>query len=153
MKGRKPKPPALALIEGNPGRRKIRAAPKPPEGMPLAPAYIEGYALEEWQRGVGGLYAMGVIAEIDQTMLASYCLMYQRWRDAENEIAKSGMTETTKNGNTVQHPAVGIANTSFQNMLKVAEQYGLTASARARLAIGTDTQKKSKFEGLIGGKK
>ena len=155
---RKNKPTALKVLEGNPGRRKILKDPKPPDdGIPEAPNHLDKYGMEEWERIARGLYYMGVLAEIDQSTLGAYCSAYARWRHAEEELsklaAKSGdiaaLVQKTTSGNWIQQPLIGIANKAAGDMMRYAGEFGLTPSARARLAIDPD-RKESKFKGLIG---
>ncbi len=41
MRGRKPKPTRLKIIDGNPGKRPIRGdEPQPPKGQPSCPAHL-----------------------------------------------------------------------------------------------------------------
>ena len=87
MKGRKPKPAGMKLIEGNPGKKRIRKEPEPPEsGVPSPPPHLDAYGVEEWLRVADGLHAMGVLTGIDQQTLAAYCGAYSRWRHAEEEL-------------------------------------------------------------------
>lgn len=60
---------------------------------------------------------------------------------AEQEKRKYGFTITTDKGNVIQHPAVGIANSALQNMLKIGREFGLSPSSRTALSI--DNAKKS----------
>ena len=75
--------------------------------------------------------------------LRIYCQAYARWRRAEEaiqEIAKKdpengGLVLVTTNGNIVQNPLVGIANTSMRDAIRYGAEFGLTPSSRARLGI------------------
>jgi len=51
--GNRPKPTALKLLQGNPGRRPInKAEPKPKRGIPAMPKWLDAFpvAVEEWKR-------------------------------------------------------------------------------------------------------
>jgi len=158
MKGRKPKPAGMKLIEGNPGKKRIRREPAPPEsGVPSPPPQLDAYGVEEWCRVADGLHAMGVLTGIDQQTLAAYCGAYSRWRHAEEELNKikaekselNAMILQTVSGNYIQQPLIGIANKAAHDMMRYAAEFGLTPSARARLAI-EPSHKADKFDGLIG---
>ena len=61
MRGRKPKPTRLKLIEGNPGRRPIRGhEPQPPASQPTCPAHLSPTAKAEWKRLAQSLNAIGL---------------------------------------------------------------------------------------------
>lgn len=158
--GRKRKPANLVILEGNPGRRKVRTEPKPPMDMPPPPSHLDKYALEEWIRVADGMNAMGILSIVDQATLGAYCAAYSRWRHAEeairgrveaaggNELA--GLIDKTSNGNIIQNCLIGIANKAAADMVRYAAEFGLTPAARARLSIDPDRNKGSKFSGLLG---
>jgi P27 family predicted phage terminase small subunit len=159
-RGRKPKPTTLKLLEGNPGKKPLpQGEPQPPGDLPPPPCFLDGYALEEWERISEGLNIMGVLTTVDQNALAAYCSAYSRFRHAEEQLniltekdALAGMIIKTAQGNYIQQPLIGIANKAALNMVKFAAEFGITPSARARLGIKPQSGRKSKFEGLIGGK-
>jgi phage terminase small subunit len=84
MRGRKPKPTALKLIDGNPGKRPIAGRePKPPATQPTCPAHLAATAKSEWKRLAGVLNEIGLLTRIDRTVLATYCQAYGRWVEAD----------------------------------------------------------------------
>ena len=86
MRGRKPKPTNLKILNGNPGKRPLnKKEPKPkvtPSG-PYCPRWPESYAKDEWQRISKELKGLGLLTDIDVTAMAAYCQTYKRWRVAE----------------------------------------------------------------------
>ena len=67
-KGRKPKPTAMKLLEGNPGKRPLNVhEPIPPKGTVKCPAWLLPEAKKEWKRLAPALEAMGVLTMADQT--------------------------------------------------------------------------------------
>lgn len=153
--GVKPIPIEMAKKMGNPGKRKLPKTPEAPRDFPPPPGHLDVYGLEEWTRIAEGLSIMGVLSSIDQQTLAAYCAAYSRWRLAEEELNKlkasnplSALVLKTVSGNWIQQPLIGIANTAARDMVRYAAEFGLTPSARARLAIDTVTAS-SKFDGLI----
>lgn len=160
MRGRKPKPAHLRLIEGNPGKRALPKGLKiEPTDVPTPPKFINGYAREEWDRVANGLALMGMLTEIDIAALASYCQSYAVWRQATEAINKmaasdmltGGLMIKTTNGNAIQNPLVGTANKAASDMVRYAAEFGMTPSARTRLSGQSATGTSSKFHGLIGG--
>jgi len=158
--GRKPKPTSLKIIEGNPGKRRIKEEPKVQSDLPSPPSHLDKYAKQEWKRLATGLHALGVLYEVDRGVFAAYCQAYSRWRSAEEGIqeaaklkvggmAKALTCRTTK-GTITKHPLVVISENAAAAMVKYATEFGLTPSARARLAIDPEKYNKGKFSGLIG---
>ncbi len=160
--GRKKTPTKLKILSGNPGKRKILKEPQPPGDLPQPPSHLDAYGLEEWNRIAEGLNVMGILTVIDQGVFAAYCGAYSRWRTAEEQIRErvnkahgnklAGLIDRTSNGNIIQSRLIGIANKAAGDMVRYAAEFGMTPSARARLGVEAKKQK-SKFEGLIGGKK
>ena len=157
--GPKPKPNNLKQLDGNPGKRRIILHyPDPPGDMPEAPAHLDTYAREEWDRIAEGLNVMGILRNVDQNTLAAYCTSYSRWRLAEEELNKlkiesplKGLIMKTQKNNIIQQPLIGIANKAAADMMRYASEFGLTPSARAALNIDRSAGGKGKFAGLIGG--
>lgn len=162
--GRKKKPAALSILEGNPGKRKVTAEPPTPDGMPEMPECLDDYGRQEWHKIINGLHVMGIASEVDRAALMAYCNSVSIFMHAREELnslrEKSGtlatMMITTKQGNKINNPLIGVMNKAAGDMVRYASEFGLTPSARARLAIDPNKNKQSKFAGLIpihGGKK
>lgn len=87
MAGRKPKPTALKVLEGDrgKGRRPLNEhEPIPPRGGVKCPSWLLPEAKKEWKRLAASLEAMGVLTMADLTAFAGYCQAYARWREAED---------------------------------------------------------------------
>ena len=103
VRGRKPKPTALKVLEGNPGHRPLNKKEPMPKGkLPRCPEWLEDDAKKEW-------------------------------KGAEEFIAQHGDMVRTPNGYLQQVPQVSIAQTNLKIMMKFCEQFGLTPSARSRM--------------------
>ena len=73
-RGRKPKPTALKVLEGNPGKRPLNDhEPIPPKGELKCPSWLLPEAKKEWKRLASSLEAMGVLTMADLTAFAGYC--------------------------------------------------------------------------------
>jgi P27 family predicted phage terminase small subunit len=157
----KRKPLALERLEGNPGKRKKMIEIPMPLELPDAPKHLDTYAREEWDRIAAGLFSVGMLCRADMGALAAYCSAFSLWRQAEEELGKiresggqlNALILKTISGNYIQQPLIGIANKAKADMVRYAAEFGMTPSARARLAIDPGKGQKSKFEGLINGKK
>lgn len=143
MAGRKPKPTYLKILEGNPGKQKLpKGEPMPEPELPSPPVHLDEYALEEWDRVAGGLYALKVLTSLDKQVLAAYCNTYSLWRTACEEL--KGLTDFSERDKQKKFIL------KVQSEMKLlAVEFGLTPSARARLAIDPGRKTKSKFDGLI----
>lgn len=163
MRGRKPTPTHLKLIEGNRGKRKISTGVEIAHSpdVPEPPDHLPPEAVQEWTRVASGLHALRLLEQVDRAALGAYCLAYARWVQAERAIAEmatrdqltSGLMIRTSNGNAIQNPLVGTANKAASDMVRYAVEFGMTPSARARISGLGEAATSSKWAGLIGGGK
>ena len=156
MAGRKPKPTALKLLEGDrgKGRRPLNEhEPVPPRGGVKCPSWLLPEAKKEWKRLAASLEAMGVLTMADLTAFAGYCQAYARWKEAEEFITQHGTIVKTPSGYWQQVPQVSIAQTYLKIMNKFAEQFGLTPSSRSRIIAsdGGPADAADEMENLLGG--
>jgi P27 family predicted phage terminase small subunit len=147
MRGRKPKPTYLKLLNGNPGKRPLNEhEPQPERVIPVAPTELSAEARLEWDRVVGELSRLGTLTVVDRAALAAYSQAYGRWIQAERGIAQmaerdqltSGLMIKTVNGNAIQNPLVGMANRAMADMVRYATEFGMTPSSRSRITGNTD---------------
>jgi P27 family predicted phage terminase small subunit len=147
-----PTPIKLRLLRGNPGRRPIPREPQPKSAAkcPEPPDYVTGYAAREWKWLAPELWALGLLTVLDQTVFAAYCVSYGRWRAAEELLQGEPLVVPGSEGNQVQNPLVRIASQAARDLLRVGSEFGLTPSARARVAAGMPpASPSSKFGDLL----
>ena len=133
-RGRKPKPTAIKLLEGNPGKRPLNERePTPPKAIIKCPAWLLPEAKKEWKRLATSLEAMGVLTMADLTAFAGYCQAYARWKEAEEFITQHGSIFRTPSGYVQQVPQVSIAQQSLRLMQTFCTEFGLTPACRARI--------------------
>ena len=91
QRGRKPKPAAVKVLEGNPGKRSLNTVePKLEKKAPRCPSWLEDEAKKEWKRMSKQLEQLGILTEIDMAAFAGYCQAYARWKEAEEFITQHG---------------------------------------------------------------
>ena len=150
QRGRKPKPTALKVLEGNPGGRPLNPnEPKPAKKAPRCPAWLEDEAKKEWKRMGKTLEQMGLLTEMDMAAFAGYCQAYARWKEAEEFITQHGTIVKTPSGYWQQVPQVSIAQTYLKIMNRFCEQFGLTPSARSRITSETGEDKENDVMELL----
>lgn len=140
-RGPAPKPTALKILQGNPGKRKLNASePQPKEGIPRCPAWLDEEAKIAWKRIVPQLHDMGVLTMIDADALANYCDTWSRWKRAVLFLQKNGDVYTIKDDEgkvkyIQQLPQVAIARNLLAVLNRYQQEFGLTPAARSRLTI------------------
>lgn len=134
--GRKPKPTALKLLQGNPGGRPInRLEPKPELAIPTCPDELCDDAKLEWNRLAPYLLRMGMITEADRGAFAGYCQAFGRWIEAERYLRIEGEILRSDKNNLVQNPRLWVANRALEQMYKFMGEFGLSPSSRTRLKV------------------
>lgn len=138
-RGRKPKPTALKVLEGNPGKRPLNAnEPKPQRKAPKCPLWLEPEAKKEWRRMAKILERLGILTQIDSSAFAGYCQAYARWKEAEEFLTKHGTIFKTPSGYIQQVPQVSIAQTYLKVMKDFCSEFGLTPASRTRIRVDAE---------------
>lgn len=149
-RGRKRKPRAHKLLAGNPGKRPINHA-EPQYNAPKeyeSPKWLDFTAQRMWDELAPKLVATGVLKETDLHNLEVFCKAYSRWRLAEDEIKKYGITVLDNNNSLKKNPACTVANESLKQLDSFGAKLGLDPSNRTRLMGDTPGQKKNAFNEL-----
>ncbi len=135
MRGRKAKPEALNKLAGNPGKRPPRKSPQPKIEIPAMPDHLHGEAVAEWERVTPLLQSLGLLAKLDRSTLAAYCMAWARWVEAEDKLREGGLIVKSPNGYPIQNPYLSVANQAAKQMQSFATEFGLSPAARSRLDI------------------
>ena len=137
MAGRKNKPKAIKLIEGNRGKRRLKNEPKFEPALIPCPTYLESdeIAKEEWNRIVPELNKLGLLTSVDKATLELYCTQYSIYRQALEKLDQEGLlTKNIRNGDKA-NPAAAIAREAAKIIKSVAVEFGFTPSSRGRIDI------------------
>ncbi len=167
MRGRKPKPTHLKILEGNPGQRPLNQnEPKPKRTKPTCPQWLSKEAKAEWKRIVPELDRLGLLTIVDRAALAGYCESWGEYREAREFIQRngtsypiferdaSGNVKRDENGKSVlrymqQVPQVSIANKALANIRAFCAEFGLTPSARGRMTVPGQDSPEDEMESLL----
>lgn len=147
----RPKPTALRVIQGNPGKRPLNPdEPRPKLGIPSCPKFLNRPAKTEWKRVTPMLAEIGLLSHIDRAALTAYCQAWGRWVEAEQMLAKVGTLVKSPNGYPMPHPLLSIANKAMRQMHSLLLEFGMSPSARSRIKAGTKAEA-DPFEDLLAG--
>ena len=133
-KGRKPTPKAILSMRGSRLRGPHARGIDAPPGVPPAPAWLCDTARVEWERIVPMLEASKVMSPRHQQTLACYCDSFADMVQADIELKANGTTLMDDKGRVSNHPAWMRKRDARNQMLKFAAEFGLTASALARVS-------------------
>ena len=151
MRGRKPRPTVLKLIEGNPGKRPLNhREPAPPATIPECPEFLNTKARAEWERTSQVLAQMGMLTEADRSALAAYCVAYSRWVEAEGQVARFGtIVKSPEKGFPMKSPYLTVADQALETMRKLMVEFGLTPSSRSRIRVPEGGQAADEFDAFV----
>lgn len=138
MRGRKPKPTALTLVTGNPGKRaRRRREAKPKRVIPSPPDHLSDAARTAWGSLAARLDRLGLLTELDAFALEQLCENYAEILELRADIRKGGRFQVviTKSQDLMERarPAVlrlADAERRFRGMMA---EFGLTPSSRSRI--------------------
>lgn len=151
-RGPLPKPVALKLLEGNPGKRALDLGDgvNPKIEVPAVPKHLGQEARKEWKRIAPLLVELGLLSGLDRAALALYCQTYGRL--AELEMAFNGMVakheaagmnypdavfassrSATPSGYEQQSVIVQLISSHRLQVHRHLMHFGLSPAARARV--------------------
>jgi P27 family predicted phage terminase small subunit len=152
MRGRKPRPTAQQLAEGDPrkiGMRKLRSRleseAKAACGLPKCPSHLKGLARKQWKVWSRELVAMRLDRRPDGPMLEAACLNYAAAIELHDTLQKQGRffvkrSVDPQTGKFVaigikSHPAVAQLNAAWALVRAFCSEFGFSPISRSRLAI------------------
>ncbi len=151
-RGRKPKPTALKLLQGNPGKRPINfqdpAFPAAGQGGDMAkpPKDLPQRGKELWNRFYPLLAKFGVLLETDLPAFEALCRSWALFKAADIQCGKkNGMIQESAGGYQSPSGWVTLRSKFYAEFRQLAEHFGLTPSARARIKITAPPPQKSLF--------
>ncbi len=145
--GRKPKPSALRLVEGNRGNRPInKKEPKPKKAKLKPPTWLSKEAKAEWNRMAPALYKLGLFTEIDGSMFEAYCHHFGEWKRYAKlaRDAKGTLGITSSQGPSSQTPSyANMEQRHLKEWTTLAGRFGLSPADRANIVAEPPSDGKS----------
>ncbi len=159
--GRRPKPTALKVLRGNPGKRKLNEAePKPPQGVANPPENLSASALTVWAQIGPVATAMGTLSTADVYAFGTLCELIATQRMAAAEKDREGFsaflitTVPDPDGEThikiTEHPAIKLERNTAAALRPYYEKFGLEPVGRARISVPKQEAPVSKWAGVLG---
>lgn len=158
VRGAKPKPTQLKVLEGNPGGKALnRREPKPKRPLKDAPAWFDRMHREVWEHTLQEAPA-GLLKSIDEAVLATYVTAYIIHQRATEELCSSELLIESLMGGIKANPLVQVQSMAAKVMLRAAAEMGFTPSSRSRVIVdpddGDDEDKpQSPFAVFAGGRR
>jgi P27 family predicted phage terminase small subunit len=146
--GRPGMPASVHLLNGNPSKRNVGKllgeveAPAVPVAEPPMPACLSIEAVEEWQRLIPDLVALGLVSNLDMMALATYCEAVADWFRFRRRIMQANAEHVDQDKGDVQTFATGakqisvlrqLANDAEKRANAAGAQFGFSPMARRNL--------------------
>ena len=158
MKGRKPLPAHIRLLEGNPGHREINQdEPRPKPIIPEPLELLDQRAKRLYEIIGSQLLHLKVVTEIDGaglsilSQLISDLIRYERQIRREGTVTR--ICALTKEGKKVQigmkaNPKIIMRRETIKLIRSFLSEFGMTPSSRTRLKVSPELDDEE-FEALL----
>lgn len=149
MRGRIPKPTALAALQGNPGHRSTASGqePAPPAGVPEPPSWLDAVGKRKWFAVCGQMALVpGWLTKMDGDVLGLYCSAWSRFVEAEVGIPKLrrrvARAEKEDRGWILNeiNTLVGQRKQAMRDLKAYGTEFGWSAASRTRIRVGQGGQ-------------
>lgn len=118
-----------------------------PEGAPPCPAFLNREAKAEWRRQVKQLQAAGILCQVDRAALACWCeawaefveireaieTILTRQRDLGENATSQDVQREIGYVVAINAGLLNAKNKAVDRLLRLAQQFGFSPSARARI--------------------
>lgn len=150
-RGPAPKPTNLRLLHGDRKDRINSDEPVPADGLPNLPPGVDPQVAEVWAYTIDQLRTMQLATPADRDVLLAYCEAVVIHRKASDILAKSSVLIKGLHGGLVKNPAVQIQRDAAIVMRGLAQEFGLTPSARSQIRMGTGDKRDDTAARLLSG--
>lgn len=145
--GRKAKPTALKLIQGNPGNRPInKHEPQPAKVYsPDAPSGFDDLETAKWFEVTAKLAKIRLLTELDLDAIEVYCREWVNYHHAIADIADRGKLMQTPQGGVMWNPSWTQLKHSQKICRSIMAEFGMTPSTRTTLVASADETGKNRW--------
>lgn len=153
MRGRKPKPTSLKILEGNPGRRPLnKKESQAPPGKPKMPQWISDRAKKFWKLYSNLLHEKNLLTQFDETSFAGLVECLSGIEEANEILKRDGMVILGQSGAPVKHPMANYKKEMLVLLRGYTSEFGLTPSSRSRVTI-PEAEKENPLKALLAKKR
>lgn len=128
----------------------MKAAVRPVDHAPKAPAWLPANAKAEWRRVAPILAERKILTDADLGSLENYCLAIGQIRDCQKTLADlPSPFFAGDNGTPRPHPAIRVMHAAITLSRQLAAELGLTPVSRSRPAISEEDDENGGFGDLV----
>ena len=144
MRGRKPKPTHLKILEGKDSFIPS-TEPVPVGDLESAPEWMSADQQTAWQYAIENSPS-GLLKLLDKSVLTAWVIAEDLHRQAVQEVNRRGLiVKSPVKGEPMQNPWLAIANRQAQLMMKAAAELGFTPSSRSRVSVTEGDNEQNPF--------
>ena len=153
--GRPAKPTKQKVLQGT--FREDRANENEPEPMeyekiPEAPWYLDYYAQKEWERAAPVLIEAGLLTKADLSLFQDYCEVHAHCVRLNRKMREGDADPyefVTDNGYRQKTPLISIYEDLVDLKKKLANQLGLSPSARTKIEVDVKADNYKSVEDIL----
>ena len=132
--GARPKPTKQKQLEGNPGRRPLpENEAKPTPGAPVVPEWLSDLGRKVWDTEAPELAKIGLLTQADGIAFGLFCESMANYITDAKELRGEKRVAVSEKGSAYQHPLVGMCNKSWDQILKMCREFGVTPASRSQV--------------------
>lgn len=145
--GRKAKPTALKLVQGNPGNRPINKKEPEPRRIynPDPPETLNELEAAKWREISVKLAEARVLTELDLDALEIYCREWVALHEALNDLEDRGKLLQTRSGGVMWNPNWTQYKHSQAVCRSIMAEFGMTPSTRTGIIATGDADGKDEW--------
>lgn len=133
-RGRRPEPAQAKVLRGNFRPSRDSHGPAVPLGAPKCPAWLPKAAKAYWRDIVPQLERAGLISVLDGAAFSAHCDAVGRFEEVTRQLKSlDDMIDSTPQGYQVQHVLFQIRNKLWEQVLRSAQEFGLSPAARSKV--------------------
>jgi P27 family predicted phage terminase small subunit len=151
MRGRKPKPAELKIVQGT--FRKDRANPRQPAAhgyLTEPPEHLNEEQKQIWRDAIADA-PKSLLKKIDRSNFEVWVVSYGTYRECQRLLAKTSQVIKTTHGNWITNPILTNMNKQAAIMLKAASEMGFTPASRSRVVAESDVEVDNPWARLADG--
>ena len=154
MRGRKPLPTSLKLLNMSHNVRKdSRGEPRPEGDLHLPPEDLTDKQKVLWEHAIEHA-PRGMLRRLDAQLLAIWVIAADMHHEAMLQVQKFGMVvKSPKQGIPVQSPYLPIINRQAEIMLRAASELGFSPTSRSRITLTDAGKKENRFSNNAAAKR
>ena len=133
-RGRRAEPAQAKVLKGNFRGDRHSHGPAVPLGIPKCPVWLPAAAKRYWKEIAPRLEQAGLISLLDGAAFAVHCDSLGKYEEVTRQLKTlEDMLDETPQGYQVQHALFTIRNKLWDQVLRSAQEFGLSPAARSKV--------------------